>query len=205
MPRSADDELVEGDFWAEAVLGWCEDCKRPLSASDPDAPRGAASPKICPHCRRPYNPAAPATYRHAPPPPPTSSWTMSESAWGHSALISVLLWRACFNGLGRPLFEAAARGSINTDPERSLAAGAATLMAAFFTLGFMLPWAFVTLYLILIATDHLGEGLVLRVATGMGVGALLCLGLPQGWMIGGMIVGSLAGLTKRWRELTAPT
>ena len=204
-PRSADSE--DEGFTFEDVLGWCEDCGRPLSPSDPPNPDAGPGepPKLCPHCLRPYDPAKPDSFRHAPPPAPPPWWRSGEALWGYAALLSVLGGRVVLNVLGDPFFSAASGGGGGGGEygTATLVTGAAAVLAVVLGVGLVVPWIFVTVYLVLIATEHLGEGLPLAIGLGVFTGVVLFLGFPPAWMLAGGMLGAFAGLVKRWRELRA--
>ena len=193
-----------GDGFAfEEVLGWCEDCGRPLAASDPADPDAGPGdpPKQCPHCLRPYDPDRPASFRHAPPPAPPPWWREREALWGYAALASVLGGRVVLNVVGDPFFSAVSGGGGGPYSAATLVTGAAAVLAVLLGVGLVIPWIFVTVYLVLLGTEHLGEGLPVTVGVGASAGAVLFLGFPPPWLLAGAVLGAFAGLVRRWREL----
>ena len=201
-PRSADSADVEpDDFTFEDVLGWCEDCRRPLSPSDPPSPPGEAMPRACPHCLRGYDPAKPDSFRHSPPPRPAPWWRTPDAFWGYAALLSILVGRIVLNVMGDPFFTAATKSGSGAYDSSMVVQGAGAILAVVLGVGLVLPWVFVTVYLVLIATEHLGEGLPLTFAIGIFTGVVLFWGFPGGWLLAGGMLGGFAGVVKRWREL----
>lgn len=191
---------LDNDPEVEESIGRCSRCGEPLVASDPENPHhrwsgGAEAflPRICPRCRQSYDPDRPETFE-----PAGLSQRRPLGGWRPSKTLALgVAAGACLLG-GRLAISALTP----TSGGGRVADAAAATLAVVFGVYLFLPWVFGTITLCLLALGDRVETLPAKLVVGAGLGLVVCLGLVPAALLAGVILGALAGLVVRWRELT---